>query len=232
MSGLLSFLRREKPHKTPMGRTVLMLADHAIDTVLDIGANKGQTGKALREHGYRGKIISFEPLPEPYALLQKAAKGDTQWVVAPRMAVGRTTGTVTLNQSVSTEMSSILPARDNLMRAMPTTEVTQKVEAPMSTLAEIISSMCGANDHIFVKIDTQGYEHDVLEGLDPLWDRVLGFHLEMSLTPLYEGEWTFDQIIPFLKERGFEAYFLYDTAFSRVLRRQLQMDGVFFRTKM
>jgi FkbM family methyltransferase len=229
MKRFLAFLRGERPHKTPTGRLVAMLADRSIDLFLDIGGNSGQTGKALREYGYHGKIISFEPLPEPYALLQQAASGDLQWVVAPRMAVGRKACMITLNQSLVSEMSSVLPPAADLVRAMPSAATDRKIEAPMSTLADIIHSMCQETHRVFVKIDTQGYEHEVLLGLDPLWDRVAGFHLEMSLFPLYEGEVLFDQLITLLKGHGLEPYMLYDTAFSRTLKRQLQLDGVFFR---
>ena len=41
-----------------------------IDTVLDVGANVGQTGQMLRDLHYRGRIISFEPLSEAFKVLE------------------------------------------------------------------------------------------------------------------------------------------------------------------
>ncbi|MEJ0063321.1 MAG: FkbM family methyltransferase [Alphaproteobacteria bacterium] len=229
MRKLISLFRREKPHKTVMGKIVMTLAAHGIDTVLDIGGNVGQTGKALREYGYRGRIISFEPLPEAHALLRRAARGDPGWTVAPRMAIGAAPGIATLRQSASTDMSSILPAHDALMAAIPGTAMEAKIEAPMRTLADVIVEHCAPEANIFVKIDTQGYERDVLEGLGPMWERVTGLQIEMSLLPLYNGETLFDGLIALLKARGFEPHLLFDTYFSRELVRQLQIDGVFYR---
>ena len=46
-------------------RLQLMRSRH-ISTLVDIGANTGQYASLLRDQGYRGSIISFEPLPAAY----------------------------------------------------------------------------------------------------------------------------------------------------------------------
>ena len=45
---------------------------YAIDLVIDVGANRGQWGASLREGGYRGAIVSFEPVRES----QECSRGD------------------------------------------------------------------------------------------------------------------------------------------------------------
>ena len=82
---------------------------------------------------------------------------------------------------------------------------------------------------VFLKIDTQGYEPQVLAGAGALLGRLLGIQLEMSLVPIYEGERDFRTTLDELAAAGFEPYLLLPGYFERRLARQLQVDGVFMR---
>ena len=81
-----------KKAKIPSTRLVALLDHHRINTVFDVGANVGQYGKRLRSSGYKGRIISFEPLTAAHAELSRAAAGDPFWEVAPPMAIGDAEG--------------------------------------------------------------------------------------------------------------------------------------------
>lgn len=67
-----------------------------VDLVLDVGANAGQYSQSLREHGDKGRIVSFDPLSITHAILANAAVGDARWEIAPRTAVGSECGTAML----------------------------------------------------------------------------------------------------------------------------------------
>ena len=55
-----------------------MLERAGVDLVLDAGASDGGFAFELRDAGYKGRIISFEPLQKPYrSLLAKARKSTT-----------------------------------------------------------------------------------------------------------------------------------------------------------
>jgi len=45
-----------------------------IGTLLDIGANIGQYGAAIRASGFSGQIISCEPLPDAFAHLSRLCR--------------------------------------------------------------------------------------------------------------------------------------------------------------
>src|SRR5262249_20346310 len=67
---------------------VLPLFQHiGINCVLDVGANVGDYGLALRSLGYKGWILSFEPVSATYARLAENAKGDPRWATF-RFALG------------------------------------------------------------------------------------------------------------------------------------------------
>src|SRR5947209_8326987 len=96
-----------------------MLGAHAIDLVFDIGANVGQFGLTLREWGYRGRIVSFEPLSTARGKLQKVASRDSCWEVADRVAIGGSNGEVELHIAGNSVSSSILDMLDSHRSAAP-----------------------------------------------------------------------------------------------------------------
>src|SRR5438128_9963923 len=53
----------------------------AIDHVIDVGAHNGEYGQSLRELGYRGRIISFEPVRAAFDMLTPLAQRDGNWTV-------------------------------------------------------------------------------------------------------------------------------------------------------
>jgi hypothetical protein len=85
------------------------------------------------------------------------------------------------------------------------------------------------DDRIFLKVDTQGYEPQVLSGAGGLLERLCGVQLEMSLVACYEGEVGFRAMIDHMGQAGFEPYLFIPGYFERKLGRQLQLDGVFMR---
>src|SRR5262249_3969903 len=60
-------------------RRVALMKRHGINMVLDVGANTGQYGTLLRQLGFRGRIVSFEPLSDAFAALQRTAANDPFW---------------------------------------------------------------------------------------------------------------------------------------------------------
>src|ERR1700747_2841378 len=65
-----------------------LLREKGINLVLDVGANGGQFACEIREYGYQGRIVSFEPISSVHAQLVERAKGDRNWIIADRTAIG------------------------------------------------------------------------------------------------------------------------------------------------
>jgi len=123
----------ETPHAGSVSRDtdrlVQVLTRQAVDTVIDIGANEGQFGRRLRGGGYRGRILSVEPIPSVRERLESAVSDDPDWTVAPAMALGAEPGRQSLAVAEASDMSSLAPltwsARTMLAdaRAVSTVEV-------------------------------------------------------------------------------------------------------------
>jgi FkbM family methyltransferase len=235
MAGPLSTLLRRFGHDLtdypkPHWRQLKSLLDHfGITLVLDVGANVGQYAGYLRDAGYEGRIVSFEPLSDAHAALTRRASGDTQWTVAPRMALGAQAGEIQINVSGDRDMSSLLPMRDEILKVSPTSRTVARETVRLTTLDAVFADYARDRDRVLLKIDTQGYERAVLDGAERSLARLTGVQLELSLIPLYDGETTWLAMIEYLERRGFEPRLIIPGYFDRHLMRLLQVDGVFFR---
>lgn len=225
----MAWLKKNKPHKNAEGRVGLTLRDHDIDCIIDIGANMGQTYDTLRRWGYKGEVISIEPLPSLQENLQEKAKKDPLWTVLPPLALGEANKDIEMNVSEATDMSSILEVSDELLTALPKSNIVTKVTIPMKTLDTLYEELNLKSKNVFLKIDTQGYEMNILRhGLNAL-TQMKGVRLEMSLFEVYKGEALMADVMMFMQDQGFKPHLLWETYFSRKLNRQLQADGVFYR---
>jgi FkbM family methyltransferase len=222
-------LNRWRPHRTAEGRLVLLLGHVGARTVVDVGANRGQTGRSLRRGGWTGPILSIEPLGNAHARLTAVAAGDPTWVIAARTAVGDRDGEVEINVAGADDLSSARAASAALRRLMPAAGVVTRETVPLRRLGTVLAAHPDLADPWFVKIDTQGFEAEVLAGCADLLDRIVGFQLELSLLPLYEGEQTCEQVIAWMRDRGYDPWLVEPVSYLRAHRRQLQVDAVFVR---
>lgn len=214
----------------PLQAQLVAVLEHAqVSCVLDVGANLGQYATMLRTWGYRGRIVSFEPLAQAHAALARTAARDPDWRVAPRMALGGRDGEIEIEVAAEADMSSILPQSALLRRISPSSRVLRRERVPLRRLDVVVPEFLEPSDTVFLKIDTQGYEREVLTGATRLLERLAGVQLELALLPTYEGEPEFRAMIDLLARGGFEPHLFLPGYFERKLARQLQIDGVFMR---
>ena len=205
------------------------LESHGISVVFDIGANRGQFAAQLRENGYAGRIVSFEPLAAPYAVLAGLAEKDPRWD-ALHCALGSETGAAQINVSANSWSSSLLDILPKHVESAPESAYVGKETIEVRTLDSLLGGHCAPEDRIFLKIDTQGFGEEVLNGAQASLPRVTGIQLEMSLVPLYRDEPLVADNISFLYQKGFTLVALEPEYFDRGTNQLLQVNGLFFRT--
>src|SRR5579863_94872 len=159
--------------------TRAILRDRNIDFVIDVGANAGQFGQFMRQDvGYDGPMISFEPSPEIFRQLQAAAAGDRDWKVF-NTGLGREPGVLPFNIMASSVFSSFrAPVKDNLFPDL--NHVVYRIDVRIERLDDFVESRSFAFKKAFLKIDTQGYDLEVLHGAERLIDRVEAIETELS----------------------------------------------------
>ena len=210
-------------------RLAEMLERHDITLVLDVGANIGQYATALRNNGYRRRIVSFEPLSAAHSDLTANADLDPDWIVAPRCAVGSVPGETTINISPESDMSSLLALTDDAAEKFASVRPTASEAVPITTLATEIPRYASAGDAVFVKSDTQGFEAEVLEGLGEAAKRVTGLQLELSLVPIYQGQPDYLSVLNRVGDLGFVPHLVIPGYFSRHHGQMIEFDVVCFR---
>jgi hypothetical protein len=111
----------------------------------------------------------------------------------------------------------------------PSSRYIGKQEITISRLDSIIDDLCSKNDNIWLKIDTQGYEKDVLDGAEKALSYIHTVQIEMSLVPLYRDEILYMEMINWLIQKGFSLVSL-EPGFANASTGQLlQVDGIFHR---
>jgi FkbM family methyltransferase len=221
-------LRRHNPLQSQQARLVKLMAHHGIDTVIDVGANDGAYGRFLREGGYAGEIISFEPLAEPHRALIDAAAQDKRWHVARPMALGAEDREIEINVSGNRTSSSILPMNETHIKGAPLSRYVGVERVALRRLDGQYHPFIEAGGRLFLKVDTQGFEMPVLEGAEALMSKIKGIQVELSLIPLYEEQVLYREMIDWMSARGYELWNVIPGFTDSSNGRMLQMDGVFF----
>ena len=221
-------LRNFSIEKSENARFFTMLSHHKVNTIFDIGANEGQFGVILRDFGYKGKIISFEPLTEAREKLHRISQNDPLWEIAPQAAIGDEDGEIEINIAGNSESSSVLKMLDSHLEAAPSSKYIGKEKVLVRKLDTLSQDFIDDNSVVFLKIDTQGYEEKVMNGAHALMKNIVGLQLEISLVPLYEDHSLLDEMLQNIKEKGFELWGI-STVFSDPNTAQLlQIDATFF----
>lgn len=221
-------LRRFYPRPSDAAQLAKMLAHHGVNVVLDVGANAGQFGKDLRLAGYAGRIVSFEPLSAAHAQLLTTTRGDPNWIVAERMAVGNQEGDVTINVSGDSVSSSVMDMLEAHVVAAPDSVFVGKEQIRMHRLDSVARNYLRDGDVVFLKVDVQGFESQVLEGAAQVLPEVVGMQLELSLVPCYEGQVLLPPMLERIVGSSFDLWSVWPGTVDQCTGRMLQVDAVFF----
>lgn len=127
------------------------LAVGRVETIFDVGANIGQTVEELSSVIDYGSIHAFEPVPASYAQLQAVAARHAN-VHCHNVALGSQPGAVQMHAMGSAGTNSLLAASG-----------ADSIDVPVETV-DAFAEKHGINSIDLLKIDTEGYEVEVLLG--------------------------------------------------------------------
>lgn len=216
-------------YPTPeLDRRIKLLQHHNIGVIIDIGANIGQYGSEMRNIGYKGRIISFEPTSEAFEKLSKTSTNDPNWEIH-HSSLGERDGKTSINISKNSVSSSLLESLPELTESAPNASFIKKEEIDIKKLDTIFDSLNIHNKNIYLKIDTQGYESLVLDGAKDSLKKISGIQLEMALIPSYEGAMTFQEMTAKLNGFGFNLVTVESGFYDKVSGKLMEVDGIFYK---
>lgn len=207
-----------------------LLARLRINCILDVGAHVGQYGRFLRNIGYRGHIVSFEPIGANFAVLERRSAGDRNWSVR-RFALGHQEGIVPINVTHLTQFSSFLsPNRYSEGQFGRWSEVEHTEAVEVRRLECVWQEAIGSvkDPRVFLKLDTQGYDLKVLEGAGAYLEQVVALQSELAVKSIYEGMTGYMDAISAMNGMGFEMTGLFPVTRDTELRI-VEVDCVMVR---
>ena len=217
-------LNRDLLERDPDLRAVRLLV-RAGENVVDIGANVGVWTRYLSQLvGENGRVWSFEPIPETFALLRLNAKRfDLGNVVAIDRAVSDEE--VTVSMSVPKDSRGIRNyhlARMGLTRNSPSFQI-------LSVRLDSWFVRAGEPHVTFVKIDTEGHELACIRGMSLFLARSLpSLCVEVSSdldSPSSDGS----RLESMLKEHGYETHLWTGTSFRPRCKGERATNYFFLR---
>lgn len=211
----LEVRRRQSPPQmgtdlgTDLGR---LLAGTARPVVFDVGANVGEFLARMRRIFPEAAVHAFEPSPGVFETLRRAA-GHLPDVTLNNVAVGSRREERLLQEHSSPVMSSLLP---------PGPDAWSEVRRETPVRVETVDAYCaerGVARIDLLKIDTQGFDLEVLRGTERMLvgGLVRLVLLEWTFPPLYRGMAEPDALYRNLADRGFRMIGLYDWWYDGVL---------------
>jgi FkbM family methyltransferase len=178
--------------------------------IFDVGANYGQSIKRFRRRFHHAKIHAFEPSLKNFEKLQSSTQDDPS-LQLNNFALGSKSTESKFYENDHPDMNSFLaPGRDHW----------GVIDDGTTVRVETIDEYCRQNSIRSIdllKIDTQGYDLEVLRGAEKMLsgNLIRSVLVEITFIEIYQGAPRFDQVLGFLLDRRFRLISLYDVVYRR-----------------
>lgn len=204
-----------------------ILAGLQLDTVIDIGANRGQFALCIRRLYPEARIISFEPLRRAATTFRCTFRRDPG-VTLFNKAVAAESGSASMHVSQWDASSSLLPIGQAQRDNFPFMKESRLETVETARLSECIDAG-SIKGRALLKLDVQGFELMALRGCEDLLDWFGFVYIEASFVELYIGQALASDVLAFLISKGFKLTCVANLCIGRT-QRPIQADFLFSRS--
>jgi FkbM family methyltransferase len=205
----------------------VLMSLNNVNTIIDIGANKGQFTLAARYVYSKSRIISFEPLIEPAETFWSLFKSDKN-IYFYNSAIGPEKKTVPIHVSQRGDSSSKLQIGIKQSMIFPGTEESHTEDVSVAPLNHYVRFEDLVSP-ILLKIDVQGYELEVLKGCGDFLAKFDYIYIECSFVKLYKEQVLVDEVIQYLINYSFKLNGIYNIFYDK---KGIAVQGDFLFSKI
>lgn len=181
--------------------------------IFDVGANTGRAARHLAGLFPQSRIWSFEPCKESFDVL--CASQDLTSIRKFHCAVGASDKKAVLNKFAGSELNSLLARTTQADQFIDPSSISEagNEEITVNRL-DTITAENRISRISLLKVDTQGYELEVLKGSSGLLaaGNIDVIQLEVNFSPLYQHQPSFSDILDHLSPLNYGLVGLYDVS--------------------
>lgn len=194
----------------------------SIDYVLDVGANIGQYRDFLRDEvGYGGPIASFEPVRASVEQLRARARLDSNWIIH-HCALGADNVTRAINVMTTSDLSSFLDPDASATKLFSPFNIVDHTELvtvrTLDSVMDEIRAQRTAPRAVYLKLDTQGYDLEVLKGAKRHLPEIPALQTELSCQRIYRGMPGYLDVLTALNDHNYQISGMFPGAQDTLLR--------------
>ena len=183
-------------------------------SIIDVGAHKGEYILNILKNFKVKQGYCFEPNPSVFRILQNNIKNKKN-IEFINFGVSNSSGKIKFNVNIESSSSSInnLNEKSNyykkkfyLLNFLNTSNVTKVIDIEVLTLDNFMKKK-GIIQIDLLKIDTEGYEMQVLKGLQDKIKKIKLIHFEHHFDDMIMKDYKLSNIHNYLVKNGFKKKF-------------------------
>lgn len=215
------------PYQHPIERFLCSpwMQHFGISLGVDVGANEGQFAQIFRTAFPEATLVSFEPIDKCFNRLKDNFKNDKNFH-GYKTGVGAKKEQISFHPTDFSPASSFLKIKQDVATTFSIKRAPEATKIQVDTLDNLLAPF-ELRQPAFLKVDTQGFELNVLKGAQKTLQTFTLVLLELSLSQMYEDEPLFDEIYRFMTEHGFVMRAVLDVLKDPKTGKHLQVDVLF-----
>ncbi len=179
----------------------------------DVGAHKGETFFSFNKIFRIKNFLSFEPSPQNFRILEKKTQGKYNNLKIFNYALGNENNKLKfyqLKESSSSTMINLNKSSNYFKKKTKILDIfnirnikAKEYQVPVKTIEKIMTEMSISSVDI-LKVDTEGYEFNILKGAKEKIKNIRFIYFEHHFDDMLEKKYTLSDIHNYLVKHGFK----------------------------